>query len=209
MTQAAVNGTTSAPPHSYDSDSPESAGASADERISDGAGADGRADEFRDSAESAGMSGDEEADDGGQARVEPSREQGGSGAAAGQVRLVRKRKMPAGSVAATEADDDTAFTDDEEAPLMSPEGVAAATAGLDEPSSEDDDDDEQDRGGGGGTRGQGARGGVLAEAGDSGEDSDAEDDGARTRTLRRTLHLSVAPDQPSVLTWQARIVYRP
>ncbi len=178
MAQAAANGNSSFATHTYDSDSPESAGASADESSSGEAGADIRADELSDSTESAGLSGDDEALDDRHAQAGPRRGQSGAGAPAGQVRAERKWKRPVTSV---EADDETAFSDGEEAPLMSPEGVAAATAGLEEPSSEDDDDDDDEQGGGGDGAGRhGARGGMLAEAGDS-DDSDAEDDGAPLR----------------------------
>ena len=179
---AAANGRTVEPPD--DSDSAESAGASADEQL-DHAADDADADvEASDSAESAGPSGDDEPG----AETQPvfagrRRSNSHANPEVGQTSSGRKRKRrvdSAGDAAGEDGrrmdEDDTAFSDGEEAPLMSPEGVAAATAGLEEPSSEDDDEaDEVD----GGAQGKRAWAGMLGEAGDSGDDSDAEDDGER------------------------------
>ena len=133
-----------------------------------------------DSAESAGPSGDDEPNDEAAGLHAGSRRISGAAGEAEQTSSGRKRKRTADVVVDAGGEDDTAFSDGEEAPLMSPEGVAAATAGLEEPSSEDDDEDGEGAEGGG--RGKPAWGGMLAEAGDSDDDSDAEDDdGARLR----------------------------
>ena len=194
--RAAAIGHSGLAAHNSDSDTPESAGASADERSGGAGGVHNSADELGDSAESAGLSGDDEAHDDRLMQAGPRRGQSGAGAPAGQVSAGRKRKRPVTAAGELDDDDETAFSDGEEAPLMSPEGVAAATAGLEEPSSEDDDDDDDEQEGGGGGAGRlGAWGGRLAEAGDS-DDSDAEDDGAPPAHLtlsRRLLSCSRVP----------------
>lgn len=181
---AAANGRAAQPlDHS---DTAESAGASADEqpdRVADDDDADV---EPSDSAESAGPSGDDEP--GTQAETLLGGGHRSDSKAVSDIGLTssgkkRKRRADIAGDAAGEdgggvQEDDTAFSDGEEAPLMSPEGVAAATAGLEEPSSEDDDEDDEEGAEGGRGRPP-AWAGMLAEAGDSGDDSDAEDDGER------------------------------
>ena len=125
-------------PEAGDSDSAESAGPSGDESAGDAGEDDGAS-----SPESAGPSGDEPDSASDRAINRAARRRGRSERA---------------------ENDDTAFSDGEEAPLMSPAAVAAALQGLEEPSSEDDDDEEG--------------GGMLADVDDSGEDSDAAPEGA-------------------------------
>ena len=185
MRHAAANGRAAQPLD--DSDTAESAGASADEHVDRAADDDDADAEPSDSAESAGPSGDDEP--GNEEPVAPGSHRSNSNAVldVGQTSSGRKRKRRAETAvdAASEGsgrvdEDDTAFSDGEEAPLMSPEGVAAATAGLEEPSSEDDDEEEEDAEGG---RGKPAWAGMLGEAGDSGDDSDAEHDGERVASV--------------------------
>ena len=136
----------------------------------------GEGPEDSDSAESAGPSGDEGDDalsDGGDASSPESA--GASGDEMPGGRASRRQ-----SLAELPDEDDTAFSDGEEAPLMSEAAVAAAMAGMEEPSSEDDDDEPEE-------------GGMLADVDDSGEDSDATPEGVCTAVSRQILRASLIP----------------
>ena len=133
-----------------------------------------------DSAESAGPSGDEGEDapsEGGQDHGDNAKSPEIAGASREELEGIQlgvrgSSRVPRNTVFSDQLDDDdTAFSDGEEAPLMSAAAVAAATEGLDEPSSEDEDDEPEE-------------GGMLADVDNSGEDSDAAPEGVQTEKPR-------------------------